>query len=512
VRIFAACLSVVILLLTGFAYADKGPIIWQEGVSLAQESQKAIIFHNSKEEVLILATELQSNKETEILEFIPFPTEPQVSLAKGSPFDEVAKLIRKKGLTFQLADFEGVTVKGGSSETKTMPVEIRFSEQIGLHDVIVIKINDIDHFSRWLDNFFKSRSIPMTEEKLRNVYENARNYLQRGYSYFVFDRVKVQEKPRFLEPLVYRFDSAKIYYPLKTSNLIGGAGAVELIMILPGSFSDDVWQTLIPAFGQGPNRQIMMSSSAKMYPDELSRIWDGSPALFAKTPKIYMQVISFKGEYRFRDDFVYEANNLTPYAYMHSEEKWMEDRRMDMSSLTKEEIRDLREAVCPDPLKTEVLNFSSLDLKCWSFISNDEYDVYAAVFSKARISGIPGRDVVLEANTAKEQYKGKNTDKSLDPAMVKNFNDKNNISYPLENAFYRDDTTTIRIREGRDSTNLLIQGKTYVSRAGFNKNRTMALVYVEHIAGPRSGVGYFILLEKKGGNWEVKSSQIGKMY
>ena len=48
------------------------------------------------------------------------------------------------------------------------------------------------------------------------------------------------------------------------------------------------------------------------------------------------------------------------------------------------------------------------------------------------------------------------------------------------------------------------QGRTYVSRVGFNQDRSMALVHVDHIAGPRSGVAYYMTLEKKGGVWTIK--------
>ncbi len=50
---------------SSFALADRGPIVWQEGAVLSQQSQKAIILHNRSEEVLILETELKSSKETE---------------------------------------------------------------------------------------------------------------------------------------------------------------------------------------------------------------------------------------------------------------------------------------------------------------------------------------------------------------------------------------------------------------------------------------------------------------
>ena len=74
-------------------------------------------------------------------------------------------------------------------------------------------------------------------------------------------------------------------------------------------------------------------------------------------------------------------------------------------------------------------------LNCGNFIPNDEYEVYAALFRKGQLNGIPSRDIVIEANTVRKQYKGKNIDKSIDDTIVKHFNENNRVAYPLENAF-----------------------------------------------------------------------------
>lgn len=169
---------VVLLCLMNSAHADRGPILWHEGVEVSQESQKAIILHNTVEEVLILGTEMKASKQIELLEFIPFPSEPTVSLAPGAPFEEMAKLITKKGLVFQFSSLG----KGGGT-TESAPVEIRLSEKIGLHGVTAIKINDIGQFARWLEDFFKSNGIQVDKEKLAEMYANAQDYVRRGINY-----------------------------------------------------------------------------------------------------------------------------------------------------------------------------------------------------------------------------------------------------------------------------------------------------------------------------------------
>ncbi len=121
----------LLILSPSLIFVDKGHFWWNRDAEVSEDSQRAIIFHNKKEEVLILGTELKASKKTGVLEFIPFPSEPEVSLAKGSPFEVINKLLRVKRIEFE------ALYKGGASAE---PVEIKLSQKIGLHDVTVIKI------------------------------------------------------------------------------------------------------------------------------------------------------------------------------------------------------------------------------------------------------------------------------------------------------------------------------------------------------------------------------------
>jgi len=495
-------IQVILLFLAGAAYADKGPVLWHKDVKLSQESQKAIIFHNAKEEVLILGTELKASRETEILEFIPFPSEPEVGLAKGNPLEEAARLINRKGLVFTFSD----AVKGGGENT-TAPVEIRFSKKIGLHNVTVVKINAIDHFDRWLEDFFKSKGIQADREKLSAVYRNAQDYIGRGIQYFVFDQVRVSESVRLVEPLIYRFKTDRIYYPLKTSNLIGGKGIVELILILPGSITEDIWRSIWTVFPSRNGGDIKISSSSKVYPDELTALYPDA-SFFSRSAKIYLQVVKYSGTYDFKDDFTYPVGKLVPYAYRPA----IGNRFTGESFgplLTGDERRDLREVYCPPGRSKPVYDVYGSSLDCWSFIPNDEYEVYAALFGQGKLPGIPASDVVLEKTTLRKEYRGG----KVDAAMAKDFNDANRAGYDLENAFPPDGKPAIKIRDDGESASTLGIGRTYLSRAGFNKERTRALLYVAHVESrPRSLVGYFVVLEKKGKEWRVTGSELAAGY
>lgn len=497
----------VVLGFVNSAVADRGPVMWQKDVSLTQESQKAIILHNGTREVLILGTELRASSEIELLEFIPLPSEPKVTLADSDPFGAAAKLITEKGLTFLVGD---VATKGGTPAAATAPVEIRFSERIGLHDVTAIKINDIDEFALWLDAFFKGKGIKADSRRLSGVLANARDYMKRGYNHFVFDYVKVADKTRFVEPLIYSFATKKIYYPLKTSNLIGGKGVVEMILVLPGSITDDIWQDVNRIFTLGAGVGIELSSSSKLYRAEAGTLYPDS-GFFGQRSKIYMQVLRYRGPYNFKDDFGYDIARLVPYAYRFQSDRWHGMEKEFSPPFKAEEIRDLREVFCPksgDP--QYIFQITDYRLGCGDFIPGEEYEVYAALFGGRVPSGIPSGRVELQKATSIKELRSKKI--TIDKTLLKDFNDKNRISYSLENAFPDDGVRRITIADGKAGVLSLAQGKTYVSRVGFDKNRSTALVHIDHIAGPRAGVAYYVTLQKKGGEWVITNSVMEAMY
>ncbi len=297
-----------------FAWADKGHI-WPHPVGLSETLQKAIILHNRNEEVLILGVELQAETKAEILEFIPFPSEPKVTLAQGNPFEQAGRLLQAKGL-----EIEGRhPVKGGAQGRAA--VEIRFSEKVGLHDVTVVKIHDAKGLTEWVDAFFKAKDIEAKPE-LDRIIPIAEDYLRRGFSYFVFDYVPVQPETKFIEALTYRFKTERLYYPLKTSNIVGGKGAVEAILLLPGSFvfesepeKEMRFWTLLRGLSRANPDGWRLSSSAKIIPTEAKSLYPEAERFFRQVPKLYLQVLEFRGDYGFRDDLLLDLNFLAPYAY-----------------------------------------------------------------------------------------------------------------------------------------------------------------------------------------------------
>ena len=299
------------------AHADMGRVyVSNEPVTVSENAQKAVILHNYEEEVLVLGTDLKATKKTGIIRFIPFPSEPTVSLAPDGAFDRAAAMVKKYGLRYQYFTY----TKGGSSTSETEGVEILMNKKLGAHDMTVIKVNRVSTFRKWVNDYFKSRKLPLRKEYPEEEAVVA-DYVKRGLVYFALDFVEVSSEPRFIEPVAYRFKSKELYYPLKTSNTFGGQGSIVLIIIspvtlcFPGNevfdpYSGALYKETRPEaqrpYSQKPlclNLPVKASTSALLVKEgkNLDGIYPGGEAFFRDT-RAFIQVVSYTGEYFFKDD------------------------------------------------------------------------------------------------------------------------------------------------------------------------------------------------------------------
>jgi len=56
-------------------------------------------------------------------------------------------------------------------------------------------------------------------------------YLKEGFSWFVFDVVSLDEKPKTNEAIQYRFATKSMFYPLKITRTAEGQTSVELLVL-----------------------------------------------------------------------------------------------------------------------------------------------------------------------------------------------------------------------------------------------------------------------------------------
>ena len=309
------------------AGADMGRIHATDA-QISEESQKAIILHNLEEEVLILGTDLKADKKTGIIRFIPFPSEPRVRLAEGDPFQAASELIKKQKLMFLMV------TKGGTSSRA--PVEMAFHEKIGAHDITVIKVNDVSGFRTWVNAFFRDRGLPQ-KETYPDVEGVAEDYVKRGINYFVFDFVEVDPTSKFIEPIVYRFKSKELYYPLKTSNTFGGSGSIDLIVAAPGTLCPSPptpYDSCSRLFGDFEFTKT--STSSEVLPSELKSIYGEAADFFKANKAVFTQLIHFSGKYEFQNDILFDLSKALPHAIGYAEEHQGSPWMLPMEDLVKD--------------------------------------------------------------------------------------------------------------------------------------------------------------------------------
>ncbi len=305
--------------------ADMGRLMTSEA-NVREDFQKAIIIHDFKEEVLILGTDLKADKNTTILRFIPFPSEPSVSLAEGNPFQQVSELISNHHLKFvqYTKTMEGVSSSAAS-------IKVLLDKRMGAHNVTAIKIDEITDFKSWVESFLADKGFSPAGN-YEKVEEVAADYVRRGINYFVFDLVEVTPELTSIKPLVYRFKSDKFYYPLKTSNTFGGTGGINLVVITPGTMVDpiignsvyrskngeySIYPSLDPLTENGLFA-VEASTSAEISKDELKSVYNDGEDLFENEP-IFLQVINYYGEYDFSDDILVDIRGMPREAVVYDD-------------------------------------------------------------------------------------------------------------------------------------------------------------------------------------------------
>jgi len=261
------------------ARADRGAITTVGEVNIEEPAQRAIIAHSGTREIIILQTDVKADRETKVVEFMPLPSKPEVSLAPEGCFAALAKIIKKHKVRYVVKSREG-------GQQTVSNVSVVVAAQLGPHDVTVVEVKDADAFVTWVKAFFDEKDLgkPNLGDNLREVVAD---YLKRDLRFFAFDVVALSPKKKTVQPLAYEFACSRFYYPLKVTNLYGGTGTVELFTIVPQWLQPgwmQRWRTwisspgAIPVSGRHKNplppgtSRLLHSTGAFVSLEELNRV------------------------------------------------------------------------------------------------------------------------------------------------------------------------------------------------------------------------------------------------
>ena len=257
-------------------------------VVVYEPGQRAIILWNGEEEILLLSTEIRTSQAVSILEVIPLPAEPEVTLGTFETFEKMQRLLVEKTM-WKVASGAGYA---GIQAPKNA-ARITFHEQMGAHDIAVVEVLDKDHFVDWVKDFLthKGADNPQVRPDFLRIIQN---YLERDLNWFVFDTIQATDKVGSRQPIQYRFKTDFLYYPLEISSLETGRTNIDLLLVTGQKLSS------YPVVRASMKRHDSFSVGL----DELRAI---SPdwASFMGTPSVTLQQVRIKGNLRkMKTDFV----------------------------------------------------------------------------------------------------------------------------------------------------------------------------------------------------------------
>jgi peptidoglycan hydrolase-like protein with peptidoglycan-binding domain len=212
---FLVVLLFCALALPNFVFADGGMMIWPPKVHLNQSAQNAIVAWNGQEEIIILSNDIESDESVTALRMVPLPSKPSdIKEGDFESFEKITEIMNEKIEKIQTPNFgrEGDDTAAGGG------VEIVFHEKIGAHDVTVVKVNDLDYFLDWTKDFAEGKGLEVKE--ISTEFRNGiSNYLKRDIKHFVFDVIDTKQGEESINPLIYKFDSDYLYYPILISGV-----------------------------------------------------------------------------------------------------------------------------------------------------------------------------------------------------------------------------------------------------------------------------------------------------
>jgi len=203
-------------------YADRGMIPVDPEVSVYEPGQKAILAWNGHEEVMILSTDITSSQETLVVEILPLPSKPTVAAASFQSFEEIQRLIWNEGLNMFWYDKEGQARSGS--------VEVVFHEVIGAHNITVVTASVTSELATWMQDFLENSGVEYAVS-LGSFESVVEDYMDRGFCYYVLDLITVSSEEKSVDPILYKFSSDFLYYPLLITSPVGGDTEITLFVL-----------------------------------------------------------------------------------------------------------------------------------------------------------------------------------------------------------------------------------------------------------------------------------------
>jgi hypothetical protein len=231
-------LALASLLVAASVLADMGSIPFNAKAKILEPNQRALIACNGKEQITILTTDLKADRETKVLEIMPFPSEPTIRKADAEVFKKATALInRKLPWIRRKGDFLAIGGASFGGDNEPPAGRVTFHERIGAHDVSTTHVERPEGFVKWARDYLKAQGVenPTIPPALEAVI---RDYIRENFTWFVFDVVSLSEKPVTKEALQFRFKTPFMFYPMRITRAEHGDTTVRLLVLSPNLFQE----------------------------------------------------------------------------------------------------------------------------------------------------------------------------------------------------------------------------------------------------------------------------------
>jgi len=240
-------ISLILVMSLSFPIAcGDGGIIGPPQIDIEETAQNAIVAWNGTEEVLILSVDIQSSESTKVLRIIPLPSNP-INVTEGSfdSFTKLQEIVNEKLQEIWNASRKSLGIDNEYGVGSLNTVEVTFQDTLGAHNITIVKILDVTNFTDWATDFAESAGLNITFSS--NFQSTVEEYLDDNISYFVFDIIDTTEDEYSIDPIIYRFKTDFLYYPLKitaASDVGETYASVNVFCIAKNRIKDEVFANI----------------------------------------------------------------------------------------------------------------------------------------------------------------------------------------------------------------------------------------------------------------------------
>jgi len=216
--------TILSLLLFNDVYSDM-MFIPTTIMNIKEPAQVAVIAWNGDVEVMFFGVNIEAVKSIKGIGLMPLPSKPEIYLGSNKSFEVIDKLL-------------------GGIVTLGVSTSVEYNVVLGPHNVTCIKIEGCTSKEEVKNVLMKiALENGLGELAINDTHASLiKYYVSIGYKYFLVDIINAENYTSgFLPPLIVKFRSKKIWYPLRISSLYRGITQLRILVVTPRKFYGGQW-------------------------------------------------------------------------------------------------------------------------------------------------------------------------------------------------------------------------------------------------------------------------------